>query len=742
MKILRALSLLLSFFLIYSFSYGQGQRAYGDFSSSSNKKTEKTILKSARKQFDLGNYAEAQQKYWDLLKLDSANPMYNLEQAQSLFNNFRQPASIPYFEKAINYSKDTLGEAYYFLASAYHLDGKFDLAKKNYKTYLSILDEFGTDLLEEEEADLKNDIKHKIEMCDNGKILAQSPVSKITINGKTHSFEITNVGNDVNSEYDDYDAVLSANDSVMYFTSRRDSTTGGKLDWDDKYFEDIYVSGLGKKGWGKSFGIGDPVNTDKHEAMISISADGKTIYFYRGVKQGTFYSSNLLGGAWSKPTILYEKSDVNTKAWETSFFGFLVSGNELYVVSDREGGAGGRDIFVSLKQPDGTWGPLNDMGAPINTEYDEDAPYITADGKTMYFSSTGHNSMGGFDIFKSEKAGDKWSEPVNLGVPINTPGDDIYFLLANKSDRAFYSSSSQAADGTKDMDVYMIDLCDDIPTTTINGLAMGVSKGTILISEKESGKEVGSCEIKNGKYSVKIEHGKNYLFTLRTSGLEPVSAEVRVPKQCRQYDLYQELNFTQPGQPLVFKNAFFDIKNIAGSMNYSEFLAKADKSKLPGYNEVSVTTNAVMVVMVDTIKKVTTTADTSGKTKTDTTTTIKTTISFNNVLFDFNKSNLKKEFLPELDKAVALLKKDYPKVKFEVAGHTDSKGKDSYNMNLSNLRASAVANYLVSKGIKRSRMKVVGYGASKPIAPNTNADGSDNEDGRAKNRRTEIVIIR
>ena len=139
--------------------------------------------------------------------------------------------------------------------------------------------------------------------------------------------------------------------------------------------------------------------------------------------------------------------------------------------------------------------------------------------------------------------------------------------------------------------------------------------------------------------------------------------------------------------------------------------------------------------MVDTIKKVTAVTDTAGKVTTDTTTSIKTTISFNNVLFDFNKSNLKKELLPELDKAVALLKKDYPKVKFEVAGHTDSKGKDSYNINLSKRRAKAVADYFASKGISRNRMKVSGYGATRPVASN------DTDEGMAKNRRTEIVII-
>jgi len=725
--------------LLVTFSFSQEQKSYGRFSDEAKK-----ILKSARKNYVYRNFSTATEKYAELLKLDSLNPVYNYEQALTLYDNFLQPKSIPFFERALKYSQDSIGEAYYFLANSYHLSAKFDLAQKNYRLYLSLVEKYGTDLIPEEEDSLKEDIRHRIAMCDNGKKLSLTPIEKISLKGKSHSFQIVDAGKGVNSIYDDYGAVLSANDSVMYFTTRREGTTGGKIDWDDKCFEDIYISGLGKSGWGSGFSIGPPVNTEKHEAIIGISPDGNTIYFYKGVKQGTFYYSNLVGGAWQKPKELYEKSDINTKAWETSFFGFTVAGNEIYVVSDRKGGIGGRDIFISKKQSDGSWGALVDIGEPVNTKYDEDAPYITQDGKTMYFSSQGHNSMGGFDIFRSERQGDKWSEPVNLGVPINTPGDDIYFTIANKSDCAFYASSSQAADSTKDMDIYMIDLCDDVPSTTINGLAFGIPTGTIFVSEKESGKEVGKFDIKGGKYSGLIEHGKKFVFTLKTSGIEPASLDVYVPKQCKRYELYQELSFSQPGQPLVVRNAFFDIKTAAGATNYSEFLVKADKSKLQNYNEVSVKTNAVMTVSVDTIKTATTAITTTATVTTTATTSataIKTTISFNNILFAFGKSTLNKEFLPELDKAVSLLKKDYSEVKFEVAGHTDSKGKASYNMTLSKRRADVVVNYLTSKGISRSRMKVVGYGEKNPVAPNTNTDGSDNKGGRAKNRRTEIVII-
>ena len=756
-------------FLVFCAS-SQVQRPYGEFSNSGTKKAEKKLLKDARKEFDYTNYSGAAEKYSELLKLDSTNPMYNFEQAQTLYNNYRQPLSIPYFEKALRFCKDSIGEAYYFLASAYHLAGNFDKARSNYKIYQRVLNSHGTDLLEEEETDLKAEVSRKIEMCDNGEVLLRTPAAdKFTINGKTHSFRIENIGTDVNSEYDDYGAVLSNHDSVMSFTSRRAGTVGNKLDWDDKFFEDIYLSNFGSFGWSKSVALSEPINSPKHEAVISVSADGKTIYFYRGIKQGTFYVSTLNGTTWSKPAVLFQEEDMNTSSWETSFFGFSVSGDELYVVSDRDGGMGMRDIYVSKKQSNGSWGALKDIGAPINTKYDEDAPFITADGKAMYFSSKGHNSMGGFDIFRSERQGEGWSEPVNIGRPFNTVGEDIYFIIANNSDRAYYSSSSQAADGSKDMDIYVIDQCDDIPETTLSGITAGVPYGTLTIAEKESGRKVTDVRIENGRYAVRLKHGADYRFTLNYDNvIDPVSADITVPKLCKTYDLYQEISFQHAGLPVVFKNAFFDMKkatSAAGTTNYSDYLSKIDKGTAL-YSEISVQTS-VALAKVDTAKVIstptvavssatvaiasthtvtaasthtaTTTASTTTTTATGTTATI-TTISVNNVLFDYDKSSLNTAYLAELDKVVDFLKQS-KKASIEVAGYTDSKGSDEYNLALSKRRADAVASYLASKGISRGRIKTTGSGESKPLAANENPDGSDNPDGRAKNRRTEITVI-
>jgi outer membrane protein OmpA-like peptidoglycan-associated protein len=825
MKTIKGLITFLLLFITYSISIGQNTSA--DASGADVKLEEKKLLKSARKEFEYGNYSLATAIYSQLLKLDPTNPVYNFEQGKSLYSNYRQTQSIPFFENEIKFSKDTIGEVYYLLANSYHLSGQFDSARKNYVIYQSMLNSYGTELTEDEEYDLKNEVRRKIEFCDNGKSLQDVPTAdRFTINGKKSTFKISNVGKDVNSEYDDYSVVLSENDSVMYFTSRREGTTGGLSDWDDKLFEDIYSTKLGKNGWEKSVNIGAPINTKMHDAVISLSSDGKTIYFYRGNKQGTFYSSTLNGNVWSKPEVLFREASFYTGDSEASFFGYAVAGSELYVVSQSDTGKTGRDIYIAKKKADGSWGQLSNIGAPINTPYDEDAPFITRDGKTMYFSSKGHNSIGGYDIFKSERNGQMWSEPVNLGAPFNSPGEDIYFVLANNKDQAFFSSSSHALDGTKDMDIYEIDLCDDTPQIMLAGTTFGITNGTLSVVEKASSQKVGDFTIQNSKYSIPLRHGVSYLFTLNVPTVfEPVSFNVLTPEMCKVYDLYQEVELLQTAQTLIIKNAFFDIKKETSLENYSEFLSKMDKSSQPLYIEEKVSVspptltlvkegsvnlaplnNTVVnnttttesgsttttlagthtvtnsgsvttIASVDTHTVVTTpglatantssthtitavtsaivatsTASTQTLTSTESTTVNTTTISsstatstvttitVNNILFDYDKSNLRNEFISELDKVVAFLKNANKKAKIEIIGHTDSKGSDEYNLALSKRRANAVATYLASKGVSRNRIIAVGDGESKPIAANENPDGSDNLDGRAKNRRTEIVV--
>ena len=730
-----------------SYAQFKKKKPKGNSYAKMTKKIEMQLLRNAQKNSQYVNYEQDIIDYSELLKIDSSNASYNFGMAMALYSNFEQPKSTFYFERALRHAKDTIGDAYFFLASGYHLAGNYDRAEKTYQIYYSLLIRKGSFLPKSEEIFLIADIKRRIEMCANGRILTQPSLERDSLINGGRNFYITNVGEGVNSKFDDYGAAFQGDDSMMYFTTRRPGTTGSHVDFDDKYYEDISCSNFSNHKWLTCEKLNRPVNSRKHEAIINVSRDGRRIYFYRSVDQGSFYYADLKpSGAWSKIKPLLDKQEVNTNAWETSFFGFAttVADNELFVVSDRDGGQGGRDIYVSKKKKDGTWGKLENLGPVINTKYDEDGPYITPDGNTMYFSSGGHNSMGGFDLFRSIRVDSVWAQPQNLGAPLNTPGDDVFITFLHNSNRACYSSSGYAKDSTRDMDIYMIDFCTSPNVGAIKGIAQGVSNATVTVTEKESDKEIGKYLVKDGKYIIILPLGKEYAFKFETDSIKPAITNMYVPVQCNPYDIYQEISFKKPGDTLRYTNAFFDIAKAtlnAGDTSYGAYLKHVDKALLEDYSVAAVITrikgtkdtlietpkdtlHATIALVTDSIRH-----------------TTKTTITFKNILFDFNKAIIKDMYKPDLDTVVSYLVKTNPRDKIEVAGHTDSKGSDAYNMALSKRRANVVSVYFVNNGVGKKRMKVVGYGESMPVAPNENKDGSDNPEGRAMNRRTEIVIM-
>lgn len=714
-----------------------------------------------RKEYDKANRSFSKLNYAALLSIDSLNPKTNYAYAISLYSNFQQPKSISYFERALRYSKDSINEAYYFLGNVYHLSGNYNKAEQNYKIFLSLLERKHSVLSKAMEANAKKDILHRIEMCENAKRLSLSSAPRSLLLEEGKKISISYIGTDINTLKDDYGTVFSANDSIMFFTSKQ------------KDNGDIYFSRFENNNWSSAEKIGWPINTASYEAVLNSSPDGKRIYFYRsGINEGTVYYSDFQDNHWVFPTPLITEKEAKTAFKETNIYSYALTSNkdELFIISDRRGGLGGKDIYASKKMADSTWGPLENLGATINTEYDEVALSLSPDGNTMYFSSNGNNSIGGFDVFVSNRKNGKWSQPINLGVPINTPGDDLFFSFMHNSNRATYSSSAYAGNSGRDLDVYYVDFCDDVKENTIKGLAIGFTKGTITVSDAYANGLINKCIIKDGKYSMKLKAGKSYDFVIETEGIQPVQAAFTLPepKECKQYDIYQEISYTKPGDTLKIKSALLNIdyeKNNPDISSYSALLKKEDKRKLKNYSESSwltyppKTTTITSVVYDSTsgkeLSKVTldnkifdidkskmkenyekqivkASAGVSGKEV--------TTFSFNNILFDFDKSKINENYKTELDKAVEFLNRVKPDSKIEVGGYTDAKGHRKHNLDLSKRRANVVANYLMSKKINRKRITIVGYGESKPIAPNKNEDGTDNSEGRAKNRRTEIVI--
>ncbi|HET6245096.1 MAG: PD40 domain-containing protein [Bacteroidetes bacterium] len=470
--------------------------------------------------------------------------------------------AIPYFSTAVtSVSKDCQQDSYKeknaplitykFLGDAYHLDYQFDKAIEIYEKFKALMAENNS-----MDKDLFIETNRKIEECKSGKQLVANPMK----------VKIENMGSTINSPYADYSPVLSADQNTLFFTSRRPNTKNEQKDSEGNFMEDIYMATKTKTGWAKAEGIGAPINTDWHEATVGISPDGQTILIYKddyGI--GNIYSTSLDGDKWSNPVKLND--NINTKHWEPSAF-ISADGNSLYFTSDRPGGFGGRDLYLSKRKHDGDWEKAVNMGPNINTIYDEDAPFIHPDGVTLMFSSSGHNTMGGFDVFTSLLSSDgNWSQPVNAGYPINTTDDDIFYMVSPDSRTAYFSSFREGGYGGKDN--YQMTFLNREPTplTLIKGNVYDESGKTakkvfITVTDNETEEVVGvyNTNSKTGQFLFILTPGKNYNITYQGEGHLFYSENMEIPKKSNYYEIKREvlLNPIVVGSKIILNNIFFD----------------------------------------------------------------------------------------------------------------------------------------------------------------------------------------
>jgi outer membrane protein OmpA-like peptidoglycan-associated protein len=358
-------------------------------------------------------------------------------------NTLHKSKAIPYLEKVSGLSggKVDFIDLNFYLARAYHYNHEFDKAIGHYKSYINILDP-----KKNEEAGEIAEIKRYIEMCTNGKALLRNPVA----------VKIEHLNGNINSSFSDFLPLAGSDGNSILFASRKHVTTGGKYDpLTQEYYEDIYISNKKGGNWEPAKPIGKNVNNIFHEVPLSISQDGKKLFLYKSDQSNDcdIYYSNLRDHEWSAPVSMGHH--VNSGDMET---GGSISpdGQRFYFSSDREGGFGEMDIYYSQLQADGNWGPAVNLGAGINTKYNEESPFAFSDGKTLYFSSEGHNSMGGFDLFTStfNTLNQRWSTPENLGFPINSADDEMSISFSSNGKQAYYSANKEDSFG--DEDIYLI----------------------------------------------------------------------------------------------------------------------------------------------------------------------------------------------------------------------------------------------------------------------------------------------
>jgi outer membrane protein OmpA-like peptidoglycan-associated protein len=420
------------------------------------------IVRKADNLFIFCDYKDALPAYQKLLESNPENGLFNYRLAVCYFYSSTDVLKcIPLFEKArtiLNKDDEEAADLNYYLGTAYRMINRFDDAIECFTHLKSLIipDKEGTEFIKELDQEIIN--------CNTGKILISKPIA----------VSITNLGPLVNSEFPDYSPVISKDESMLLFTSKRKECTGGRTDEEGNYYEDIFVCRKEKNyPWQSSVRLDTSfitkrnlqlfnfsktkndrsINTKRHDASVALSPDGKQLYIYR---LDDLWVSDLNNNTWEKPTRL--NHFINTKKSHEPSLSLSMDEKTLYFVSERPGGYGGKDIYKSEKQNDGTWGEPSNLGAIINTEYDEDAPFIDPDDKTLYFSSQAHGSMGGFDIYKTKLQNGNWTIPENMGYPVNSGADDIFFVF-NSSEKTGYFSSIREG-GIGNFDIYKLEYQD------------------------------------------------------------------------------------------------------------------------------------------------------------------------------------------------------------------------------------------------------------------------------------------
>ena len=488
--------------------------------------------------------------------------------------------AIPFFEQYLSIS-DSIFEAHFFLGKLYHFFHDFDKAIEHYEHFKRIVK---ADTITEQIVidDVVASTDREIKQCNNGKSLVKNPVEVV----------IENLGKKINTEYKEYGPVISSDETHLVFTTRGPVSPNAKLSPDGDYYEDImisnlregsnykrpefdamrgsgYYSAITKFKFSKPKPISDKINSKTHDGAIQFSADNSSLYFYRNYR---VWRSEKKTFGWTEPHQIKSMSNAfDEKAFEPSV-SFSGGEDTMYFSSDRDGGYGGLDLYRSVKLGDGTWSEGVNLGDLINTETDEDAPYIDPNGHILYFSSKGHSSMGEYDVFRASWDGQDWHSPKNLGYPINSAGNDVFFMMTPMFNRAYYSSDKVGGYGQ--MDLYRITFAEErarlaeIMGKVLKGANMNPAKAKLTIYDGKFRSELYSetSDSLTGAYMLRMSHGKEYAVKIEAYGYAPYIKVFDIPKQAHEYQFYQEIHHIHLkdkggniiGQKVNVRNAFFN----------------------------------------------------------------------------------------------------------------------------------------------------------------------------------------
>ncbi len=627
--------------------------------------------------YDFEHRKQATELFVMATQMNPGNAKAQFMAGKSIMLTVQKEESLPYFMRAWILDQDVDEEIIYYIGQAYQYSQKFDSAILFYEHYNKLLSRS----MKFQKSLKINEVNHKIFECRNAKIYEFYPVD----------VTITNLGLNVNSEWADYAPAISADESVMVFTSRRpDENVNPDLAEDLEYYEDIYISYRKNSEWQPARNIGTQINTRYHNASINLSPDGRKLFLYMDNNGGDVYESTMQDDStWSFPQAM--RGEVNTEYLENSA-AITADEQKMYFSSTRPGGYGGSDLYVATKNKNGAWiNPIN-LGPVINTELDEEGVFVSSSGKDIYFSSNGHAGMGDLDIYRSSLNAktNEWEEPLNLGYPINSVENDIFFVLTGDEKYAYYSSLVKPNKG--EQDIYKIDMQNWKPVD----LSQPVFVKAWMEKEEEELKAPAPP-------SLKLE-----ITVVDEISLEPIEAKVVLISE-NDHLLTPEAIGTG-----TYVYAF----ELTSDIHTKYTVRITREGYLPHISEFQ-------AVNVE-----------SGRSK------IRQTIVLNkarkfyaavlNVYFGLDKD--KPNSFEDIQ-YIELLMRETPSLKVEIAGYTDNAGSEEYNLDLSRRRAEAVRKYLIDAGISADRISSNGYGESNPVADNATRAG------RRLNRRTEFRII-
>ncbi|QCR23303.1 OmpA family protein [Pontibacter sp. SGAir0037] len=730
-------------------------------SAQSNRK----LMRSGNKFFDNSNFRAAVPFYEQIIA-NSPNNALAYYYAGISYMSFDKERAADYVYRAQELDANVNRDLLYWIARIEHINYSFDEAIANFEAYKKTISKRDKARIQE--------IDMRIQHARNAKKQVENPKDVF----------VRNLGGTINTAYSEHSPVISTDDNYLLFTSRSASVTGGTEAEDGEYYEDIFESRRVQGGdWDEPHSLAGRLSSTGHDASIQLYDKDTKMLLYRQENNGDIlFSERGATGQWGLPQSV--GSNINTRDFESDAY-ITKDGKRLFYSTNHYSKNRDLDIYVSERQPDGEWGKPVSLGNVINTPYDDDSPYLADDGVTLYFSSRGHNTMGGYDIFVAvyDTVAHQWGQPQNMGAPINTPDDDTYYRLSPDGSYAYLSSYRIGGWGEKD--IYTINylrpirivgqvftMQDSIPIPDVK---------LVFSSTTADQRPISYLDITRagkGNYEVNVLSGRKFQVQLSKDDKDILYDELEVPVALSESNTIVQ-NFYIPTTGGAIAKAEPKAKKADGFVICGTAL-----QQMEGARRKTPVQNTLVVLEDDKGQKL-------GETHTDANgdfsfdvkilenysilikkqrffasrqsfepdakrevleeggrryclvrpllieeIVIGKSIIIDNIYYDFDKDNIRPDAARELNKLVQVLK-DNPEIEIELSSHTDARGVDIYNLDLSQRRAESAVKYIISQGIDASRITAKGYGETRHKVPDAKSERE-----HQMNRRTEFTVVK